>query len=390
LDFHAAIRVGELGIRLCEITGMDPLSWHIRIGECYEELAKRATDPSNPVAPGFLMEAIEHLRRGGASSERLTDLKKAYEEAAKTVRYGHVTQEVDLSPVLEECRRLTAEVRSRGETHIIEYLMYKKGLIPPRKALEEHTEELDRMFPIQSLAASSIIDDLAHEVQRFTEEDERRYFGLLRNYPFWLETTTFFMLRELFLVSVLEGELSFEGIVKYLRDHSWIARQLRKPGNRDNEENTYNWLELVTPGLYDYFIQIKWFSAERSFRPNFTLTVDSLVLKIEGMLLDMCALSGIPTTLLKKDRKGRNVSTAKDIHMLLYEKPVRELFSEDDLLFLRFVLVEQAGYNLRHRIAHGLTTPTDYSLRVMHLVLLIVLRIARYQIREKAEATSHK
>ncbi len=196
------------------------------------------------------------------------------------------------------------------------------------------------------------------------------------------------MLRELFLVSVIEGEVSFEGIVKYLQDHSWIARKLKKPGDR-GKENTYNWLELVTPGLYDYFIQIKWLSADRSFRPNFMLTIDSLVLKIEGMLRDICALSGIPTTLMKKDRMGRNVSTAKDIHMLLYEKPVRELFAEDDLLLLRFVLVEQAGYNLRHRIAHGLTTPADYSLRVMHLVILIVLRIARYQIREKADATSH-
>jgi hypothetical protein len=108
------------------------------------------------------------------------------------------------------------------------------------------------------------------------------------------------------------------------------------------------------------------------------LAIDSLTLKIEGLLRDMCEFSGIATFYQTKDKKGRNIVREKDLHALLHEDKIKELFDEDDLLFFRFLLVEQAGLNLRHRIAHSLLYFREYSIDLMHLLMLALLRIGKY------------
>jgi hypothetical protein len=112
--------------------------------------------------------------------------------------------------------------------------------------------------------------------------------------------------------------------------------------------------------------------------PNLVLSVDSLTLKIEGLIRDICRLSGETTSYMTKDSKNRNVVREKDIHALLYEEPIKKLFDEDDMLFLRFLLVEKAGYNLRHRVAHCLMLFQEYSISHMHLLILALLRLGKY------------
>ena len=57
------------------------------------------------------------------------------------------------------------------------------------------------------------------------------------------------------------------------------------------------------------------------------------------------------------------------------------LLDEDDLLFFRFLFVEQAGYNLRNRVAHGLTNQEHYTLEYALFTLLAVFRLARYEVK---------
>ena len=127
----------------------------------------------------------------------------------------------------------------------------------------------------------------------------------------------------------------------------------------------------------------------REYRPNFVVTIDSLVLKIEGLLRDICRLSGGTTSYSARDSKDRTVEREKDIHMLLYDPQVVKLIGFDDLLFLRFLLVEKAGYNLRHRVAHALLLPGQYAFDYANLLVLALLRLAKYDFRQPDD-TSQK
>jgi hypothetical protein len=134
-----------------------------------------------------------------------------------------------------------------------------------------------------------------------------------------------------------------------------------------------------------YFLQIGYYFLDPTNYPNLVLAIYSLTLKIEGLFRDMCQFSGIATFYMTKDNKGRDIVREKDIHALLYEKTIKKLFDEDDLLFLKFLLVEKAGYNLRHKIAHSLMLFHDYSIAYMHLLILALLRLGKYDFLKKEE-----
>lgn len=122
--------------------------------------------------------------------------------------------------------------------------------------------------------------------------------------------------------------------------------------------------------------------------------MDSLIVKLEGLIRDLCEFSRITTFYMTKDNKGRNIIQEKDINALLYEEDVKKLFDEDDLLFLRYLLIEKAGLNLRNKVAHSLMAIHDYNAGSMHLVMLALLRLAKYnfvaKVGKEAEAQDGK
>jgi len=71
------------------------------------------------------------------------------------------------------------------------------------------------------------------------------------------------------------------------------------------------------------------------------------------------------------------------LNALLHEEKMKQIFDEDELFFFKFVLVEKAGYNLRHRIAHSLMLFSEYQINYMHLLFLILLKLGKYDLRPK-------
>jgi len=144
---------------------------------------------------------------------------------------------------------------------------------------------------------------------------------------------------------------------------------------------------LLAPSLLEYFVQMEYWMASGNY-PNLVLCIDSLVLKIEGLLRDMCYFKGIATFNSRTDKKGRKRITEKELNALLNEKRIGELFDPDDLLLFKFVLIEKSGYNLRHKIAHSLMLSTEYSIYYAHLLLLILLKLGSFNltIARKTEA----
>ena len=383
-DYFAAIEIAKLACRMPTTEKSRAISmWNIRIGDCYERLAKSATDPRNPVAPSFYADSIRHYKIGGASDKTVERLTKDYEEVAKQMQFGTVSTEVDLSEHIKECRRCAESVIAKGDEFIIQYMMEAQELVPSKQEIERRIGDIFKQSPLLSEIQSTLIDDF-RQVQHFSEPNERRYFSLLQCYPYWLTTRTLFMLRELLFESIRQGVLTIDRIETFLRQQSWIA--LPRPGGSGDPADQTSWLEMVLPGIRHYFTQAGQMAVDASFRPNFTMVVDSLVPKIEGMTRELCASRGGTKISTTTDRCGRSVQLEKDLHSLLYEDVLLSLFDEDDVLFLRFLFVEQAGYNLRNRVAHGLTFSKDYTMDRTLLVLLALLRLARYQVSTESSS----
>ena len=103
-----------------------------------------------------------------------------------------------------------------------------------------------------------------------------------------------------------------------------------------------------------------------------------MTLKLEGILRELLRLNGVNVFVNKHDRKQRIVTRMKTLDELLREPRMSELFSEDDIQFLKYLLIESSGMNLRHQVAHCLLNYELYHPFIAHLLLLALLRLANF------------
>lgn len=176
-----------------------------------------------------------------------------------------------------------------------------------------------------------------------------------------------------------EKKITYAELRDFFQKHTWFGKTTIK--KIQNQEIRFNWLSLVAPSLFEYFEQMNYFLAVGKY-PNLVLCIDSLILKIEGPLRDLCNYSGITTFFQKQDKQGRTIYREKDLNALLHEEKMKELFDEDDLLLFKFVLVEKAGYNLRHKIAHSLIFYGEYNINYVHLLLLLLLKLGKFDFKQ--------
>ena len=78
----------------------------------------------------------------------------------------------------------------------------------------------------------------------------------------------------------------------------------------------------------------------------------------------------------RQNSKGNNEES--DINVLLYSPLIEKLFLENDICFLKFVLVDRLGLNLRNNIAHSLNTDVynwDNMILVFVSILILLFKI---------------
>ena len=68
-----------------------------------------------------------------------------------------------------------------------------------------------------------------------------------------------------------------------------------------------------------------------------------------------------------------------DLDQVLSADELGELLGEDMIFYLRYLLVEQLGMNLRNSVAHGLIRKSECTGQVAALVLLSLFRLVAYK-----------
>ena len=106
--------------------------------------------------------------------------------------------------------------------------------------------------------------------------------------------------------------------------------------------------------------------------------------KNEYILRFFCMLIGIPTFIDKV--KGSNTfKMEKNIDELLRSLENRSDnltgFETEHLIYFKFILSKKTGYNLRHKIAHGLMDLFEYSILNPLLMITIFLKLSIYSLK---------
>lgn len=171
---------------------------------------------------------------------------------------------------------------------------------------------------------------------------------------------------------IKSGHLTFENFIAFLTNYTWIGTTHIKYDIGGEEKNT-NWIGLLAPSIIEFFIQMQAWSSSKYYMPSFVLCVDSLTLKMEGLLREFCERAKIPTSVSRQ----KGVQEAY-VHNVLENEGLKKYFNEDDLLFFNYLFTNEGGLNLRNNIAHCFFDNEDYSLNHMLLLLAALLRLGKY------------
>lgn len=141
---------------------------------------------------------------------------------------------------------------------------------------------------------------------------------------------------------------------------------------RDDENLHYTWFEMIDVGLKSFFEQCKLILRNR--KTDWIITLDNLSLKFEGILRDIIGLVGGVIT--KVDKEGNSSDLLLDD--LLRSEAIEKIFTKNDINLFQFTLTNK-GYNIRNNVAHSFYKPQDYSMQKAILVLLCILRLAKFR-----------
>ena len=122
------------------------------------------------------------------------------------------------------------------------------------------------------------------------------------------------------MAAIRANKLSADEILKFLGQYSWFGKNIAKrlPNDATIE---YNWLRVIAPALHEFFLQMQYYLLNPDENhPNFVLCIDSLTLKIEGLVRDICRFTNVRTFYMTQDEKQRNVSREKDVNRLFHEE----------------------------------------------------------------------
>lgn len=97
-----------------------------------------------------------------------------------------------------------------------------------------------------------------------------------------------------------------------------------------------------------------------------------IVPQIENAICNLVEMSGLSVLKSQKNNKGFQLKTLDD---LLREQPVVDTFTEDGSYYLRIVLTNQLGLNIRNLLCHGLLPAEHFGYgtagRLLHILLMI-------------------
>ncbi|GEM_PF-1444409 len=372
----------DLGERVESKTGRQSDCWARKKAECHETLMERFRHTPNEFI--HWEDALTEYRRVPDPS-KVSELESKYYGVVGRMPVGNISAEVDLTKYLNNVKALAVEMAQHGADGILCFLSEDRGFLPNLEDLERIVEDRDQGRTILDLVGVGVTDERGHQAQHFTNSGEKTRLDTLVYSQIQLECFTIELVRELLKAGIEYAGLSAATVLEYLEVNTWIGRHFcrRLPGRRVKE---YRWLDLVAPSVTHCMADLTAFLQNPSEIRHCVLGVDSLTLKLEGLLRDLCHSHGITTWKMVNDPNGKTIFRERDLKNLLYDPNTENLLDRGDHLFLRLLLVEQAGYNLRNRIAHALVmSHSDYTPEYCLWGLLALLRLAKYEVGDHFE-----
>jgi len=364
-----AIHIADISMKLCRKLGIEVKDWLYFKAKQYEKLSIESKEKQDLASISFIEKAMS-LYKNLKDEKNLIRLQNEYQSFRSEFRFGKVSQEVPQ----DETQRLTEfikkEIKEKSEEEIVKTLMLTP-MIRPLAEIKKWNEESNKETLLQNIIPVSIIDKFGNTVAKYITEEEMNKYTLLRTYEFHIQIAMQ-TISQFFVEAFRSDKISANGIISLL-NQTWMGKEAIRRSNGINV--TFSYIKIVESGINSFFNELLKWKADSNYFPNFVSATDSLVLKAEYLLREFCVFLNIPTF---KSKDG-NIIMERTLDDILRDERIKQGLTEDDHFFIKFILTEKAGYNLRNRIAHGLMDDIEYDLQHPLFAIIIILKLSNYQ-----------
>lgn len=389
-DIIVSYRICEIGQKIADRLQKSALAkeWTKRNGMCLmnyglerEGQESKEKNPTYLAAYTFLHDSLEILKKSGDKDL----LKRA------TLEFQRVKSKLALPSIkhefsVEESKIISDYIDSQvkalsllSSEELFLHIAQSNGFIPSmgEDSLNANVDFLHLMtnYRIDSSSNNAIKDKTDKEY------DQRRQ----RHYGYDLTMKLYFrMFVERLILMALQGQkFTADNVLNKIKN-SWLGEELFL--NRHGEKYAYKWADLLTPAISEFIKQLN-IELYTHYKANYILTLDSLVVKFEGIIRDFASLSGVVVTKSKNNR-----TQEKTLEELINDVEIRAKLGETNYTYFMYLYSSEFGLNIRNRVAHGLYKPWDYNRYIVILVLISILRMSNYSLKfgNSTESTNRK
>jgi hypothetical protein len=371
-----AIYTADISIKLCEKTKTDKKPWLIFKAQQYEKLAKEAERTPRQFAAISFVEKALRLYLELKDEENIARLEKKYSEIRGSGEFMEFTQPFPEEVVGRIEERIKKEISEKDPKQLLMNFV----LCPMYESIDtinKTVQEKKKEPFISYYFGTTISDKFGNTIEIYPGQSEE--WAFIQSYGFQFQIGTHFLAR-FFFEAFNAGKLTDEVVLDYLKG-TWYNDPIKRIFN--SLELSIVPLDIIRPCIVSLFEKLRLITKNPSTPVEFLTIVDSMVLKVEAITRYLCEKIDIPTF---KPRKG-NIVMEKNLEDLLAdlkhdpnrEPPQITNFNEEDRWFIKYIMMEKAGENLRNRVAHGLLDLDEYSFEKVLLPFTILMRLSNYR-----------
>jgi hypothetical protein len=346
-------------------------------GKIYEKLARESENRNSPAAVDFADKALRIYQQLDLK-EDLNRLQNYYKNIRGKQKFSNFIQELSIEDTRKIHEQIDKFVRESTDSEIIRYFIstpwYRKI-----DDIKEMANESRKQSLLLSIAPAKIIDKFGNTVDLFITEMEREEYSFWQSYSLDFQMGSQIMCR-FFIKAYEDKKLSYDSVMSYL-ESTWFNDDI--PRDYNGQEVKIKPISTIKPGLSRIFQELDRFYNEESYECDFVTIIDSLTLKIESILRNICEKIGIPTfNTIKKGNDDLMMEKTLDILLadIAHKPDINQItnFDEEDRIMIKFVLSEKAGLNLRNKVAHGLMDFNEYNFDLVVILFSLIMKLSKY------------
>jgi hypothetical protein len=368
-DPWESIYIADQSRKLAIKAGDERYNWRLVAAQQYERLAESGPNYNN-VAITFIEKALRIYReiKADAEYDRLAQKYQEQRNDTQLSEFAIPMPDEAQDRVMDQINKLINE----GSTEDILAVLVHTPMLADVETIRELSKKLAEQTSITDHMPVVIQDKFGNTIESYSTPEEKEEFGFLQHYSLHFQMASQTLL-QIVLEAIKARKLNASSVITFL-ESTWINEKAVRRVNSDDRPISH--LALMKPGIDLLFSEMEQWLAGSSHIPDFVLTTDSLTLKVEYLLREICMKLGIVTFKQRPDNKGQKIVMEK-----LFDDLIRDLktsLGDDHYYFIKFIMSDKIGLNLRNQIAHGLMDNIEYGPESPFLILSIILKLAGY------------